>query len=129
MRLCRRRLGYSTHVRKEREMPIWEWILIAVSVVIVVAVVVVAASVISSRKKRSDSNSTTAPSTSVWSSETGSQKGAENELTARERKREEARHCSVDALGTLGLHRPLATRCRPSSWTIRQPPSASLTVW
>jgi len=69
-------------------MPTWEWILIAVSVVIVVAVVVVVASVISRRRKTERLKQHYGREYERLVSQTGSQKDAENELTARERKRE-----------------------------------------
>ncbi|OBA77811.1 hypothetical protein A9W99_04685 [Mycobacterium sp. 1164966.3] len=69
-------------------MPAWEWILIAVSVVVVVAVLVAAASVINSRRKTERLKQHYGREYERLVSETGSQKGAENELTARERNRE-----------------------------------------
>jgi hypothetical protein len=69
-------------------MPVWEWILIAVFVVIVVAVVVAAATVISSRRKTERLKQHYGREYERLVSQTGSQKDAENELTARERKRE-----------------------------------------
>ena len=69
-------------------MPVWEWILIAASVVIVVAAVIVAASFASSRKKTKRLKQHYGREYERLVSETGGQKAAEKELTARERKRE-----------------------------------------
>jgi hypothetical protein len=68
-------------------MPAWEWILIVVCAVIVVGLVVAAASVIGSRRKTERLKQHYGREYERLVSETGSQKGAENELTARERKR------------------------------------------
>ena len=69
-------------------MPIWEWILIAASVVVVVALVIVAASVVRSRKKTERLKQHYGREYERLVSETGDQKSAEKELTARERKRD-----------------------------------------
>ena len=69
-------------------MPVWEWILIAASVVVVVAVVIVAASVVGSRKKTQRLRQHYGSEYERLVSETGDQKAAEKELTARERKRD-----------------------------------------
>ena len=69
-------------------MPIWEWIFIAASVVIVVAAVMVAASFVSSRKKTRRLKQHYGREYERLVSETGGQKAAEKELTARERKRD-----------------------------------------
>lgn len=69
-------------------MPVWEWILIVASVVIVVAIVVVAASFVGSRKKTQRLQQHYGSEYERLVSETGDQKAAEKELTARERKRE-----------------------------------------
>lgn len=70
-------------------MPVWEWILVAVAVVIVIAVVVVAASTISSRRKTERLRQHYGREYERLVSETGSRKEAENELSARERKRKD----------------------------------------
>jgi hypothetical protein len=69
-------------------MPVWEWILIAASLVAVVAVVIVAASVVRSRKKTERLKQHYGPEYERLESETGDQKSAEKELTARERSRD-----------------------------------------
>ena len=89
-------------------MPTWEWILIAVSIVIVVAVLAIAAKVVSSRRKTNRLKQHYGREYERLVSQAGNPKVAEQELTAREREREQARHCSVDAVGTIGLQRPLA---------------------
>jgi hypothetical protein len=68
-------------------MPVWEWILIAVCVVIVVALVIVAGAVISSRRKTERLKQHYGREYDRLVSDSGSQKSAENELIARERKR------------------------------------------
>lgn len=69
-------------------MPAWELILIVVSVVIVVAVVVVAAIVIGSRRKTERLKQHYGREYERLVSDTGSPKAAEQELVARERKRD-----------------------------------------
>jgi hypothetical protein len=69
-------------------MPVWEWILIAASVVVVVAVVIVGASVVGSRKKTQRLRQHYGSEYERLVSETGDQKAAEKELAARERKRD-----------------------------------------
>ena len=69
-------------------MPVWEWILIAASVVVVVAVVIVAASLVRSRRKTQRLQQHYGREYERLVSETGDQKAAEKELTARERKRD-----------------------------------------
>ena len=69
-------------------MPVWEWILIAASVVVVVALVIVAASVVRSRKKTERLKQHYGREYERLVSETGDQKSAEKELTARERSRD-----------------------------------------
>ena len=68
-------------------MPVWEWILIAACVVIVVAAVIVTASFVRSRKKTARMKQYYGREYERLVSETGDQKAAEKELTARERKR------------------------------------------
>jgi hypothetical protein len=74
-------------VRKEHEMPVWQWILIAAVVVVVVAAVI-AASVLSSRKKTRRLRQHYGDEYERLVDEAGGQKAAEKELTARERKRD-----------------------------------------
>jgi len=69
-------------------MPVWQVILIAAIVVIVVAVVVVAASVINSRSKTKRLKEHYGREYERLVSQAGSEKAAEKELTARERKRD-----------------------------------------
>jgi hypothetical protein len=68
-------------------MPGWEWILIAACVVIVVAAVLVAASFASRRKRTERLKQHYGHEYERLVSQTGDQKAAETELTARERKR------------------------------------------
>ena len=70
-------------------MPVWEWILIAACVVIVVAAVLVAASFASRRKKTERLKQHYGHEYERLVSQTGDQKAAETELTARERKRQQ----------------------------------------
>jgi hypothetical protein len=74
-------------VRKEHEMPVWQWIVIAAVVVVVVAAVI-AASVLRSRKKTRRLRQHYGGEYERLVDETGGQKAAEKELTARERKRD-----------------------------------------
>jgi hypothetical protein len=74
-------------VRKEHEMPVWQWILIAAVVVIVVAALI-AASVLRSRKKTRRLRQHYGGEYERLVDEAGGQKAAEKELTARERKRD-----------------------------------------
>ena len=69
-------------------MPVWEWILIAASVFIVVAAVIVTASLVRSRRKTARMKEHYGREYERLVSETGDQKAAEKELTARERKRD-----------------------------------------
>ena len=69
-------------------MPVWEWILIAACVAIVVAAVLVAASFVSRRKKTERLKQHYGREYERLVSETGDEKAAEKELTARERKRD-----------------------------------------
>lgn len=68
-------------------MPIWEWILIVACLVLVAAAVIVAVAVTSSRRKTRRLKEHYGREYERLVSETGSQKGAEAELTARERTR------------------------------------------
>jgi FtsZ-interacting cell division protein ZipA len=68
-------------------MPVWEWILIAVCVAIAVAAVLVAASFVSRRKRTERLKQHYGREYEHLVSETGDEKAAEKELTARERKR------------------------------------------
>jgi hypothetical protein len=68
-------------------MPTWEWIFIAASVVIVLAVVILAATVVSSRRRTNRLKQHYGHEYERLVSQTGGQKAAEAELTARERKR------------------------------------------
>lgn len=68
-------------------MPMWEWILIVASLVLVAAAVIVAVAVTSSRRKTRRLKEHYGRKYERLVSETGSQKGAEAELTARERTR------------------------------------------
>jgi hypothetical protein len=74
-------------VRKEHEMPVWQWILIAAVVVVVVAALI-AASVLRSRKKTRRLRQHYGGEYERLVDEAGGQKAAEKELTARERKRD-----------------------------------------
>jgi hypothetical protein len=67
-------------------MPVWEWITIAASVVIVVAALIVAASFVSGRAKSKRLKAHYGREYERLVSETGGEKAAEKELTARERK-------------------------------------------
>ena len=69
-------------------MPVWEWILIAACVAIVVAAVLVAASFVSRRKRTERLKQHYGREYERLVSETGDEKAAEKELTARERKRD-----------------------------------------
>lgn len=69
-------------------MPVWEWILIAAAVVIVVAAVIVVVSRMSSRRNTARLKDHYGREYERLVSETGGQKAAENELAARERKRD-----------------------------------------
>jgi len=69
-------------------MPVWEWILIAACVAIVVAAVLVAASFVSRRKRTQRLKQHYGREYERLVSETGDEKAAEKELTARERKRD-----------------------------------------
>ena len=82
------RTGYSTHVREEYAMPIWEWILIAAIAVVVVVAAVVAVSMISFRTKTKRLKQHYGAEYERVVDETGSEKGAVRELTTRERKRD-----------------------------------------
>jgi hypothetical protein len=69
-------------------MPVWELILIVAAAVVVVAVVIVAATVGSKRNKTKRMRQHYGREYERLVSETGNQKEAERELTARERKRD-----------------------------------------
>jgi hypothetical protein len=69
-------------------MPVWEWILIAASVVIVVAAVLVAATYVTGRRKTARLKEHYGREYERLVSDTGDHKAAEKELTARERKRD-----------------------------------------
>jgi hypothetical protein len=69
-------------------MPVWEWILIAACVFIVVAAAIVTASLVRSRRKTARMKQHYGREYERLVSETGDQKAAEKELTARERKRD-----------------------------------------
>jgi len=69
-------------------VPVWEWILIAACVVIVVAAVIVAAALVNSRRKTERLKQHYGREYERLVSETGNQKAAEQELVARERKRD-----------------------------------------
>jgi hypothetical protein len=73
--------------RKEHEMPVWQWIVIAAVVVVVVAAVI-AASVLRSHKKTRRLRQHYGGEYERLVDEAGGQKAAEKELTARERKRD-----------------------------------------
>ena len=68
-------------------MPVWQWILIAAVVVVVVAAVI-AALLLSSRRKTARMKQHYGREYERLVSETGDEKAAEKELTARERKRD-----------------------------------------
>lgn len=67
-------------------MPVWEWILIAASVVVVLVAVVVMATVANSRRKTERLKQHYGREYERLVSESGDRKVAEKELTARERK-------------------------------------------
>jgi hypothetical protein len=67
-------------------MPVWEWITIAAAVVIVVAALIVAVSFMSGRRKSKRLKEHYGREYERVVSETGGEKAAEKELTARERK-------------------------------------------
>jgi hypothetical protein len=67
-------------------MPVWEWITIAAAVVIVVAALIVAASFVSGRSKSKRLKEHYGHEYERLVSETGGERAAEKELTARERK-------------------------------------------
>jgi hypothetical protein len=67
-------------------MPVWEWITIAAAVVIVVAALIVAVSFMSGRSKSKRLKEHYGREYERVVSETGGEKAAEKELTARERK-------------------------------------------
>jgi hypothetical protein len=69
-------------------MPAWEWILIAAAVVIVVAALIIAASFVSGRTKTRRLQQHYGGEYERLVAETGGQKAAEKELTARERRRD-----------------------------------------
>jgi anti-sigma-K factor RskA len=69
-------------------MPVWEWILIAACVAIAVAAVLVAASLVSRRKRTQRLKQHCGREYERLVSQTGDEKAAEKELTARERKRD-----------------------------------------
>jgi hypothetical protein len=69
-------------------MPVWEWILIAACVAIAVAAVLVTASFVSRRKKTQRLKQHYGREYERLVSETGDEKAAEKELTAREWKRD-----------------------------------------
>jgi hypothetical protein len=69
-------------------MPVWELILIVAAAVVVVAVVIVAATVGAKRNKTKRMRQHYGREYERLVSETGNQKEAERELTARERKRD-----------------------------------------
>ncbi len=70
-------------------MPVWEWIVIAVCVVLVVSGVIVAAAVANSRRKTQRLKGRYGAEYERLVSETGDHRAAEQELTARERHRDE----------------------------------------
>lgn len=69
-------------------MPTWEWILIGASVIIVIAAVLVVATVANSRRRTRRLKQHYGTEYERLVSEAGGQQAAENELIARERKRE-----------------------------------------
>jgi hypothetical protein len=69
-------------------MPTWEWILIGASVVIVIAAVLVAATVANSRRKTRRLKQHYGAEYQRLASQAGGRQAAEQELIARERKRE-----------------------------------------
>ncbi|HEY2502471.1 MAG TPA: hypothetical protein VGI68_13910 [Mycobacterium sp.] len=69
-------------------MPVWEWILIAACVAIAVAAVLVAASFVTRRKRTERLKQHYGREYDRLVAETGHEKAAEKELTARERKRD-----------------------------------------
>jgi hypothetical protein len=69
-------------------MPVWEWILIAACVAIAVAAVLVAASFVTRRKRTERLKQHYGREYDRLVAETGDEKAAEKELTARERKRD-----------------------------------------
>jgi hypothetical protein len=69
-------------------MPVWQWILIAVAAVVVVAVVIVVASIAARRSKTKRMRQHYGREYERLVAETGNEREAEKELTARERKRD-----------------------------------------
>jgi hypothetical protein len=69
-------------------MPVWEWILIAACVAIAVAAVLVAASFVTRRKRTERLKQHYGREYDRLVAQTGDEKAAEKELTARERKRD-----------------------------------------
>lgn len=69
-------------------MPVWQWISIAVAAVILVAALIVAASVASRRKKSERLKRHYGPEYERLVSETGGERAAQEELAARERRRD-----------------------------------------
>lgn len=69
-------------------MQVWQWVLIAVVVLLVVALVVVAAQFATKRRRTGQLKATFGPEYERAVSERGEQRAAEDELQARQRKRE-----------------------------------------
>src|SRR6478752_5471199 len=74
--------------RRSDEMPAWEWILIAVIVVIVALAIFIAVRMANSRKRTGQLKQRFGPEYERTVRDTGEQRAAEDELAARERKRE-----------------------------------------
>lgn len=69
-------------------MPVWGWVLIAVIVLLVVALAAVAAQLARKRRRTEQLKTTFGPEYQRAVSETGEQSAAEDQLVARQRKRE-----------------------------------------
>src|SRR6185437_5638736 len=69
-------------------MPVWEWVLIAVIILLIVALVAVLVQLAIRRKKTERLRATFGPEYQRAVSETGAKRTAEDELVARQEKRE-----------------------------------------
>jgi len=69
-------------------MPVWEWVLIVVIILLIVAVVALTVQLVARRKKTEQLRSTFGPEYQRAVNETGAQRAAEEELVARQQKRD-----------------------------------------
>ena len=88
-------------------MPVWGWILIAV-IVVAGAVAIVAGIAVNRRHRTASLKERFGPEYERTVSAAGEQKAAENELAARERKRDKLDIRPADARGVRGIRPPLA---------------------